>query len=215
MIVSSMLTFLRRRLKDRGEVWTDADLIEALNIAGMNVQQLVLAVDPEAYMQRTRQNIEGGQDRYPKPDGAMALRQLRYRTSTGEYQDLGDPITPEQGAALTRAAAGSTTDVLPRWSWFGRFITLHPTPSADVTDGLEWWTVPVDTVKESSDQFRCHLGLHNTIVNRATLILAPESGADVSTDEIRKQIAEDESRIPGYYRRTLLHDVPFSVLVSK
>lgn len=209
MIASTMIRLLQRRLKDTVN-WTDADLLEILNVAGLKVQALVLMADPEAYLQRTRQNIEASLDRYPKPDGAMALRQLRYLDSGGVYRDLGDPITPEQAALAFREPA-STAVALPRWSWFGRFITLHPTPAANVTNGLEWWTVPSDTVAVGTDQFRTHIALHNMIVNEATLILAPESSADVNVDEVRKQIQEDVQRIPLYYRRTLKHDIPFSV----
>lgn len=221
MIASTMISLLRRRLKDPdpdggggGTNWSNAELLEILNVAGLKVQALVLSVDPEAYLQRTRQNIETGLDRYPKPDGSRGLRQLRYLDSGGVYRDLGDPITPEQ-AALAFREPTSTAVALPRWSWFGRFITLHPTPTANKTDGLEWWTVPADTVAVLTDQFRTDIGLHNMIVNEATLILSPESSADVNVEEVRKQIAEDIQRIPLYYRRTLKHDIPFSVGVEK
>lgn len=212
-----MRRILQRRLGDPNEVeFTDSELNEILNLAAADVQGHVMAFDPTAFMTVTRQNVVSGTDLYRKPDGWWAIAEVRLLNSTsGKYLSLRNPVDPYALDLIDSAAdAGST-----RYAHFGQYIKLGPIPSTSVTNGLEWWWVPsaeiADDAAEDGQAYSIHIALHNAIMQKAFLILAPELDEQTNLQFLEKQYERDIERIPQYYRRQAGQEVPFRPDVDK
>lgn len=216
MIRGTMRTILRRRIDDPtddpndGAYFTDAELDEALNLGANRLQRLITIVDPTAFLDISRQNIEANTWKYPKPTGSWSVLDVRMLNADGTaYVSLGQPHDVWQLDSVADAGGDKT-----RFGFFGRFIRLAPTPDAAVTDGLEWWYVKSNTLEtgaaHDSESYDFHTGLANLHILLTQEVLMPEQVTD-GAEELRKLIAAEAESIPVYYRRTIGPEVGFSI----
>jgi hypothetical protein len=171
---------------------------------------MVSVMDPQAFLNVSRQNLQANVWKYPRPAGSWAVMDIRMKdSSTGGYVSLGMPLDSRQLDTIEQTAGGVT-----RFGFFGRFIRLAPTPDLDVTDGLEWWFVEGVTVEtgetHDSESFPFHTGLANLHVLLTQEILEPEQTGD-NIDALRKLISAEQELVPLYYRRTLGEEIGFSI----
>jgi hypothetical protein len=208
----TMRTLLRRRRKDVAAInWTDSELNELLNEAAGYVQKEVMKVDPTAFLKITRQHIKADVDRYAKPQGIWSLLDVAKKdTSTGRYVSLGTPVD----FLTIRGLQASTGSTATRFALFGEEILIGPTPDSDLDDGLEWVWVSSATMSEDDDVLGLHIALHQAVVLRAEILLAPETASpDVTT--LEKILAKELEDIPTYYRRTVGAETPLMPGIDK
>lgn len=207
-----MRDLLRRRKKDEAQVnWTDSQLNNLLNEAAAFVQKEIMKVNPTAFLKITRQHIKANVDRYTKPEGIWSLVDVaKLNSSTGRYESLGTPTDIYE----IRGIQSSTGSTPSKFADFGEEILLGPKPTADQTDGLEWIWVMTASMSQDDDVLGLHIGLHNAVVLRAEILLAPETAAP-DTAEARKQLAEELVDIPEYYRRTAGLETPLQPGINK
>lgn len=215
MTRGTMRSILRRRIDDEsddsndGNFFTNAQLDEALNLGANRLQRVIMTVDPAAFLDISRQNIEVDTWRYPKPTGAWSILDIRMLDAdSGDYVSLGDPLDIWQ---LDKVASASNNT---RFGFFGRFIRLAPVPDAAVTDGLEWWYVKSNALEtgssHDSESYDFHTGLANLHILLTQEVLLPEQITD-GAEALRMLVKSEMETVPFYYRRTLGPEVGFSV----
>jgi hypothetical protein len=211
-----MRSILRRRLDDPegdandGAFFSNAELDEALNLGANRLQRLISIVDPAAFLDISRQNLESDTWKYPKPTGSWSVLDVRMLNAAGtEYVSLGDPLDVWQLDKVAQSNGGNT-----RFGFFGRFIRLAPVPDAARTDGLEWWYVKSNALEtgtsHDSESYDFHTGLANLHILLTQEVLLPEQVSD-GAEALRTLIKAEAESVPLYYRRTLGPEVGFSI----
>lgn len=202
MTRGTMRSILARRIGDPNQVhFSEAEYDETLNTAAGIVQATIMVLEPLAFLSVSRSNlVESLNGVYPKPQGCWSLLDLRMLTSEGVYRSLGKPV---DHVTLDTIPSGSAVS---RFAHFGRRVKIAPAPE-DVTDGLEWYfveemSIPTGTANDG-DSFPLHTGVHELVVLRAELILAPDFAADADLTVLLGLIKDAEQRLPLYYRRSV------------
>ena len=209
-----MIALLRRRIADEAAVdYDDPQLTEILNDAAPFIQKEIMKVDPTAFLLVTRQHIQAGVDLYRRPQGTWSVLKVKAKQSNGAYRSLGDPTDDATLEAISLAQVTPATTGTYRFGFFGEYIKLAPVPTASLTDGLEWLTVPTLQMAQPTDVLGFNLALHNAVVLRAQELLSPEQGA--KTEEIRLQRQDELKDLGEYYRRTTGQEVPLLPLITK
>jgi hypothetical protein len=210
-----MRRILARRIGDPGIVqFTAAEYNEALNAAAARVQAKIMVLDPTAFLSISRQNIVSGTDLYPKPQNSWALLDLRLLNGDGtKYNSLG---APTDHVSLDNIVAGSTT---VKFSFFGRRVKIAPMPTVSVDNGLEWYFVEEASIPTGGDNdgetYPFLTVAHELVVLRAELIMVPDFAADANTESLMKLIADAESDLGLYYKRTVGLEMPFQPTLRK
>lgn len=195
---SSMRAVLRRRVQDTGAVgeWSDAELNELLNLALLDIETAVLAIDPDAFTSIDTFDIVSGQQRYDKPAGFLYEYELGILDSS-----YATGYRPLERRSLNATRARSSTAAV-EYASLGRFFWLTPTPSANLDEGLQLiWTYSL-SMSDDNDVPLIVLPLHDAVVDMA-LVKAFAEGADQQAED-RAQARVDRAlaSLPLYYRRS-------------
>lgn len=188
-----MRTLLRRRINEvTADNWTDGDLNDVLNLGLHKVQQRISMVDPEAIVHIARAPIVLNEEFVAKPQGFWYEKDVRLLdVSTGKYVSV-------QPLDYYLAKDVSTGDTV--YSHVGRHFALHPIPDASVSAGLEILFVPTLDMAADTDVPDVNLGLHETVVKAAQLLLMPETGEPYK--DLKEALEADLLEIPLHYRTT-------------
>lgn len=175
MTLATILTLLRRQLREvTPENWTDDVLKDIINVALAGIQNEILALDPEAFLEFVRRNIEADESYYARPDGSWWPNQVRLKdATTGVYSKL--EFKPFD---IAETWTGKTV-----WSRRGRYVCIFPAPEAAITAGLELINVPTLTLTADTDVPPVPIGIHMAIVYLSKLHALGETYQDASKDE--------------------------------
>jgi len=190
LTLATARTLLRRRLQEPStDQWTDAELLTLINLAISDVQKLVQALDPDAFMIATAQNIVAGTRDYDWPTGAWVPVAVEWVGST-------------ETTALEKIPRFEILDVAtgdtPRVTRFGKKLRLTPTPTTSVTSGLLVYHIPSLAVAADGDAIPFIDPLHALVVLYAEKWAIGETGE--SADEVRKEIDAQVQMLPLYYQ---------------
>jgi len=188
----SIRTMLRRVIMEvTPQNWPDAVLDDLINVAYHSTQKEVMKVDPEAFLEWVRRDIVLNKSDYPKPEGSWWPNQVRLKNSTtGKYDRL--VFKP-----FDEAETWTDGNV---WSRRGNYIWIFPTPSANLTDGIEMIHVPTLTLAADTDIPVVPLGLHMAIVYVSKILALGETYQGVDKD--RTLIADLMGDLSMYYWKT-------------
>ncbi len=188
-----MRTLLRRRINEiTADQWADGDLNDVLNLGLHQVQKRIMAIDPEAFIYIARAPITALEEFVPKPVGMWYEKAVRLKdSSTGLYGGI-EKMDYYLAETLTSGDAV--------YSHLGRFLAIHPIPSANVTNGVEILYIPVLSMAVDTDVPDVHIGLHDAIVKAAQLSLLPETGEPFK--DLQASLDAELLEIPLYYRQS-------------
>lgn len=190
LTLATARTLLRRRLQEpTADQWTNAELDTLINLSISYVQKLVQALDPEAFVIATAQNIVSGTRDYDPPTGAWNFIAAEW---VGTTETIGLENIPRY--EILAAAQGEVQSI----TRFGKKLRLTPTPSESVTSGLLVYHVPSLSVAADGDVLPFIDPLHGLVVLRAEKWAIGETGE--ASDEVQKQIDEEVRLLPLYYQ---------------
>jgi len=167
-------TLTRRQLMEESpQNWTDDILHDLENVAYHVVQKEIMKVDPEAFLEWVRRDIEAGKSDYPRPEGSWWPNQVRLKDeTTGKYDRL--HYKPFD-------VAETWTDD-PVWSRRGVYVFIFPEPTATISAGLELINVPTLTLAVDTDIPKIPLGLHMAIVYLTKILALGETYQNYDRD---------------------------------
>lgn len=205
-----MRALLRRRVNEAtANLWTDPDLNDLLDIGLQQVQQYVQAVDPDAFLFRSRIDLVADQALYQLPDNCQGLRAVKKKDPvSGLYERL-RPTTYERAQDRSEQ---ETDDSDGEFARFGKFLWILPAPSANQSAGLELDFVPVLSLGADTDVPPIPISLHYAVVLRAEIAAKGETsdGADVALAEFASLMGT----IPSWYRPSIAGGAPDSIQVD-
>ncbi len=178
MTRGTIRTLLRRQL---GEVvaqnWDDPTLNDLANVAYHITQKEIMKLDPEAFLEWVRRDIEADKEDYPRPEGSWWPNQVRLKnTSTGLYTRLKFKPFDEAETWTTSNLTGNV------WSRRGIYVFIFPVPTVAVTAGLELIHVPTLTLAVDADVPKVPLGLHMALVYLAKIVALGETYQNYDKD---------------------------------
>lgn len=195
---TQLRAMLQRRLQDSGNAqWADATLNMYLNFALTYVQKEIMKVDPMAFIYSDTANIVSGTAYYPMPSNSMFEIGVYTKATGGEYGWLDYVDLP-----WIQAGGSPNWDANPfnkGYSRWGRYLLLHPEPTASVTDGLKLEYVPWLTMGADTDVPEIDVGLQEGIVYRAEEIALGDTAQEAV--KAKEDLAQTIVSIPLYYRR--------------
>lgn len=196
---AQLRAMLQRRLQDAGNAqWTDAVLNQYLNFGLQYIQKEIMKVDPMAFIYSDTANIVSGTAYYPMPAASMFEIGVYTRgTPTGSWtwQDYIDLPWIQAGGS----ANWQNNPFAAGYSRWGRYILLHPSPTASVTSGLKLEYVPWLTMGADTDVPEIDIGLQEGIAYRAEEIALGDTAQEAV--KAKEDLAQTIASIPLYYRR--------------
>ena len=192
---------LERRLQDTVNAqWTAATLNTYLNYGLQYMQKRILEVEPQAFVYTDSANITVNEPSYPMPANAMweVAVYIKSNAADAEYQWLDRIELPwiQAGGSLHWRENPYTTGYARR----GRYLVIHPKPSATISAGLKLEYVPWLVMGSDTDIPEIDPGLQEGIVYRAEEIALGDTAQEaVKAKEDLSQVVTDIAR---YYRRS-------------
>lgn len=194
MTRGTIRTVLRRILLDvPADQWSNSELNEHINTAYAAVRKQIRKFDPEDALFWETRNLESGVNWYLKPEGTRGIAEVAL-LSSGTYV----PIKRKFYREIVPFGATeplSTSDSV--YCHRGKYIGIFPTPTANVTNGIQIIHIPTDTLSDDSDVPIAELTLHMAIVYWAALFAKGESPEDDTKEA--KSLRALLSDIPADY----------------
>jgi len=193
-----MRALLRRRLQDTAATpeLSDANLNELLNLALLDIQEAVLAVDPGAFVSVDTFDQAASQERYDKPPGFLYEYELAILDASKAAGWR--PLIRQSYQESRLRVSGATV----AYSSLGRFFYLSPIPSASVNEGLRLTWVYSLSMNADSDVPLLVLPLHDAVVDAAMAKALSETSELEAMDRANARVARKLERLPTYYRRS-------------
>ena len=197
---AQLRNMLKRRLQDTGNAqWTNAVLNDYLNHGLQYMQKRILEVDPMAFVYTDTATLTVDVADYPMPANSMwEVGVFTKATATADYAWLDRIERP-----WLQAGGSTNWEANPFSAGYarkGRYLVIHPTPTATIAAGLKLEYVPWLTMAADTDVPEVDVGLQEGIVYRAEEIALGDTAQEaVKAKEDLAQIVTDISR---YYRRS-------------
>lgn len=190
---------LGRRLQDVEDIqWTEAVKNDHLNRGLQYMQQVIMEIDPMAFVYECTANTVSGTAYYPMPSNSMFEVGVFQKSSAGgEYAWLDFIEMP-----WIQAGGSANWEANPFASGYsrqGRYLVIHPTPTSSVSAGLKLQYVPWLVMGADTDIPEIDVGLQEGIVYRAEEIALGETAQEAV--KAKEDLAQVLARLPRYYRR--------------
>jgi hypothetical protein len=197
-----MRTITRRLIQDvSGSEFTNVELNILQNEGLREIANIVLSIDPEAFVKWATADIEVGQRYYPRPpDLKWELEVARRSDANSEYV----PLTQAQGFQWLRRqntqtsrggdVTGALQDVAGTYAMVGRFYYLGYNPSVAVPAGLQIAYVYTMTMADDNDVPALHIDLHYAASVQAAVLATNEA-----------ILGEQLGLLARYYNRSLVN----------
>lgn len=196
---------VRRRLNEVvARRWQDSDLNFLIDISILDIKAEIAKVAPEEFVETWRTPIVANQSDYPRLEAnERALRLLM----DGTYVRL-DRVDSQQLEERVISAAEN-----PIYCQFGAAYRIKPTPTANVTAGLEIEVLGIarSGITNDSTEPAFAIQLHPAIIYRTVMLAFDESGESGGAGQQRAEAEwlKSISGIPLYYRPETQGEVLF------
>lgn len=210
MNASTMEGHFQRIMGDEGqEDWDSPETYEFLNIGLQDIQEEVMAIDQDAFLQWDTADIVKDQRFYARPVSSYYALEIAYSAdpSTQKYKPMKVEPFSEIRKDETRSARGEGVEIVDAVEYAdtcsigGKYIYLGWQPTVNVTDGLQIAYTYMITVAVASDVPDLPLYLHyGAVLSAAMAALNETPDEDTKIAKNRQRIV---NKIPLYYRKTL------------
>lgn len=201
MLVRDMKPIVWRRLMDpQHERFDEPMVLAALQQAALLVQKAVLRAAPDAFRTIYKSNLTATVYRYPIPVGL-----LRMKFVTLDYGGTGVYVKAERAREedIETGVFDEMGDYDPRFCVTGGEISIWPTPTLTVTNGMRLFCSLCVTLTDDDDDPETQgllQPLHLAIPLYAVKLLMPEDGEDQKgiDAEIREILSDIGSLYSGF-----------------
>jgi len=194
---SDLRTLLRAWLLDTVEVqWSDTRIDRYVNLALIETEKHILAVDPEAfkctYTAATTVADTGKDNIYSYPAGTFAVHEVALSSDGTSYVPL--QRLSLRNAREAQASGASLSGFIP---WDAHHFMLWPSASSVVSAGLRVTVAPVLVLADDSQQNPLPIPFETLLMKHTQKMCLFDVGE--SLDEVNKEIREIEERTPRFY----------------
>jgi hypothetical protein len=214
-----MRTLLARQLQDDNhDLWDSSTKNELLNRGLEFMETAILQVDPESFIEISTANMvynnDGYDDLYAKPIGCMGIKKVELKYSGDSDYAEASKLRNDQIVDLRE---DDLDDSQVHWAPFGRWIRIHPMPTATSTAGVRLTFIPTLAMAADSDVPDIPSLLHVGIVYAARMYAMAETDEDKSPEAmaaLEKRLAIILDRIPLYYSASHSEPDRFEVAID-
>lgn len=211
MLVRDMKPIVWRRLMDpQHERFNESEVLAALQQGALLVQKAVLRAAPDAFRTIYKRNLTASVYRYPIPVGLLRMKfvTLDYN-GTGTYAKA----TRAREEDIETGVFADDGDYDPRYCVNGGDISIYPTPTITVAEGMRLFCSQCVTLTDDDDDPETQgllQPLHLAIPLYAVKLLKPEDGEDQK--EIDAEIRELLSDIGDLYSGFGADSAPWQIM---
>jgi len=189
MNLSQLRTVTRRYIQDTASVeWDDAEVNQAINDSYYDLQMELQMSNPEAIVAWDTIDLTVDENWYPKPPTFGLIQVGIDAEGEGSFTKLGFKNYED-----IRLLTGTGFAATERGDWVGIF----PTPTASVTDGLEFIHRPIDTLTVDADVAKLKLPLHQAICLQAKIFMMGDTNEE--SDKDNDKLQKIKERMPLLY----------------
>lgn len=183
--------------------WSDSDALTYINLAYMLVQNQVKKVDPEALIQWDYADLVGNTKWYKVPLSTYGPSEVAILDPQSSAMDPYNAIEfrPFNLARQWDNTVSGITSMSTVWSKRGRWIGIHPTPQASLTQGLRFQHAGIDQVAVDTDTFLLLEPAAYAVVLWAAKLARGETPED--PQNIAGQLQAIIGDLPNWYSRNL------------
>lgn len=199
---SQLRSGLRRLIQETvADQWTDDNLNEALNESLQSIQEIILMIDPEAFMVWQTRNITKDVRYYLRPTDIIWDVEFSYSDDPAS-KDY-DPLDRVPFRSLRSDSGGRKHTEVPsdpnlQYAKVGAYHYLGWNPDKTIEDALQSVYVPWLTMDEDEDVPAISLGYHRMIKVDAAIKILQETPED--TTKLEEERAEFVEKLRRYYR---------------
>lgn len=187
MTRDELVDLTRRLINERtASRWTDDVVRRKVNFAWHEAQGRIRdAGRRDLFTRRVRMNVTAGTDRYAWPTREQ-VNGFRFKDSTtGLYKDMEERALPQLYQVWADDASRNFTRSVRVWARDGGEVVIAPTPTENVTLGLEAWIFYPVALSAADDVPQMPEELHHKLAYRAARHCIKESkhvGAEALAD---------------------------------